>query len=85
VERPAFSPVAIGMFWIFLTILVVLAFFVAASRRRRYESVEEEPWRASLEDDEPLDWDAARKAEDEWLSEESWNSDGDDGEAWRNR
>lgn len=73
------------MFWIFLTVLAVLAFLAVTARRRRYESVEDEPWRASLEDDEPLDWDAAQKAEDEWLAEQSWDADGDDGEPWRSR
>jgi|GEM_PF-2716512 len=75
------------MFWLTLTILTVIAFFAVMKRRRRYESVEDEPWRASLGDEEPLDWDAAREAEDELLRERDWQSDDDDvdagGEAWR--
>lgn len=69
------------MFWLFLTVLTVVAFVAILSRRRRYESVEDEPWRASLEDEEPLDWEAARRAEDEWLAETEWEA-GDD-ESWR--
>jgi hypothetical protein len=78
--------VAFAMFWLILTILTVVAFYAVMQRRRRYESVEEEPWRASLGDEEPLDWEAAQQAEAEWLREREWQSD-DDGdageEAWR--
>jgi hypothetical protein len=71
------------MFWILIAVLAVIGFFVVASRRRQYETVEDEPWRASLEDEEPLDWDAAREAEEEWLKEEEWEAGGDDHESWR--
>jgi hypothetical protein len=70
-----------NIFWLALVALLVIGFFAALSRRRRYETVEDEPWRASLDDDEPLDMDAAREAEEEWL-EQSWDED-DGGEAWR--
>jgi hypothetical protein len=71
------------MFWILIAVLAVIGFFAIASRRRRYESVEDEPWRASLQDDEPLDWDAARQAEEEWLAEEEWETGSEDNEPWR--
>jgi hypothetical protein len=71
------------MFWLLLSVLAVVAFFALVSRRKRYESVEEEPWRASLEEDEPLDWEAAQRAEDEWLAENEWEKGEEDGEAWR--
>jgi uncharacterized membrane protein len=70
-----------NIFWLALVALLVIAFFAALSRRKRYESVEDEPWRASLQDDEPLDMDAAREAEEEWLQEE-WGDDGSN-ESWR--
>jgi hypothetical protein len=58
------------MFWIVMALLLVAAGIGMAGRRRRYESVEEEPWRASLDDDEPLDVDAARRAEEEFLTDD---------------
>jgi hypothetical protein len=70
------------MLWLLLAMLVILGFFAAMTRRRRYESVEEEPWRASLGDDEPLDWEAARQAEEEWLQENTRDGDEED-EPWR--
>jgi hypothetical protein len=73
------------MFWLILTLLTVVAFYAVMQRRRRYESVEDEPWRASLEEDEPLDWDAAVQAEEEWLAESEWEAPEDDVEKgpWR--
>jgi hypothetical protein len=69
--------------WLALTVLLIAAFLLAVSRRKRYESVEDEPWRASLrDDDDELDMDAAREAEEEWLREEEWNGDQAD-EPWR--
>jgi hypothetical protein len=58
------------MFWIVMALLVVAAGIGMAGRSRRYESVQEEPWRASLDDDEPLDVDAARRAEEEFLADD---------------
>lgn len=58
------------MFWMAMALLLVAAGIGLTSRRRRYESVEEEPWRASLEEDEPLDMDEARRAEEEFLAGE---------------
>jgi hypothetical protein len=57
------------MLWIALATVVLLDGIAALRRRRMYESVEEEPWRASLEEDEPLDLDEIRRAEEEWLEE----------------
>jgi hypothetical protein len=71
-----------SIFWLVLTVLLIAAFLIAVSRRKRYESVEEEPWRASLQEDAELDMDAAREAEEEWLREEEWNGDSAD-ETWR--
>ncbi len=68
------------MFWLMLALLVVVGALLALSRRRSYESVEEEPWRASLtEEDEPLDMDEVRRAEEEFLAD-SWE---EDEEPWR--
>lgn len=67
--------------WAVLAILAVLGGLAAWSRRRGYESVEDEPWRASL-DDEPLDMEEARRAEDEFLQGEAWQPDEED-EPWR--
>lgn len=71
------------MFWMLLAILVIAAFILALSRRRRYESTEDEPWRASLRDDEPLDMEAARQAEEEWLADSGWQDEDDNAEQWR--
>jgi hypothetical protein len=71
------------MFWLLVTVLAVVAFFAVASRRRGYESVEDEPWRASLKDDEPLDMEAARQAEEEWLKENRWEDEREEDEPWR--
>lgn len=71
------------MFWLMMAMVVIVAGLLAFRRRRNYESTDAEPWRASLSrDDEPLDMDEARRAEEEWLQEEGW-SDSDDDEAWR--
>ncbi|MBA4159403.1 MAG: hypothetical protein H0X65_18305 [Gemmatimonadetes bacterium] len=72
------------MFWLLLTILLVIAGVIALSRRRNYRAreVEDEPWRASLDEDEPLDLDAAREAEERWLAEE-WEEDDAEDEPWR--
>jgi hypothetical protein len=72
------------MFWIFLAVLVITAGLLVMGRRRRYESVEDEPWRASLaESEEPLDMDEIRRAEDEWLEEAEWEDPSAGGEEWR--
>jgi hypothetical protein len=66
------------MFWMMMALLLLFAGVSLLGRRRRYESVEEEPWRASLDDDEPLDVEEARRAEEEFLEsdfaedEEPW-------------
>ena len=70
------------MFWLLLTVLLIVGAVAALLRRRRYESVDAEPWRASLgEDDEPLDLEEARRAEEEFLADD-WRDDEDD-EGWR--
>jgi hypothetical protein len=55
------------MFWFALTVLALLGGVLAVARRRRYESVAEEPWRASLrdDDDDEFDAEALRRAEEE--------------------
>ncbi len=70
------------MFWILLAVLVVIGAWLAFARRRRYETVEDEPWRASLaDDDEPLDMEEARRAEQEFLADH-WDEEEDE-EPWR--
>lgn len=69
------------MFWLALALLVVLAAFSLARRRRAYEAAADEPWRASLGDDEPLDVEEARRAEEEWLEGADWEVAED--EEWR--
>lgn len=68
------------MLWLVLAILVIVGAAVAFTRHRRYESIEDEPWRASLDEDEPLDLDQARRAEEEFLADE-WQ--GEEDEPWR--
>ena len=70
-------------FWIILAILVIVGGVL--SRRNRPTDVENEPWRASLrdeDDDRPLDMDEIRKAEDEWRASEPWETDSEDSD-WR--
>lgn len=58
------------MFWLMLSLLVIAA-VVLNRRRRAGAATDDEPWRASLEaDDEPLDLDEIREAEEEWFAEE---------------
>ena len=74
------------MFWVLMALLVVAAGVLLRGRGRTV--VEDEPWRASLDegDDEPLDMEEIRRAEDEWLAEESaaesWREDEGE-EDWR--
>lgn len=70
------------LFWLLLAVVVLIAAIIGTARRRRYESVEEEPWRASLEEDEPLDVARARRAEEEFLRDH-WEGDSDEAEPWR--
>ena len=68
-------------FWVILALLVLVAAAMVMRKRRRYESVEDEPWRASLGEDDTLDVDEARRAEDEFLSSSPWEEE--DEEPWR--
>lgn len=67
------------MIWFMLAIVTIGAFVV---RRRAANLFEGEAWRVSLEDDEPLDVEEARQAEEEWLQESGWE-DYEDDESWR--
>lgn len=67
------------MLWALLAILVIVAGIMAKSRKVEPT----EAWRESLEaDDEPLDIEAIREAEEEWNEDSSW-IDEDDDEVWR--
>ncbi len=70
--------------FLLFTLIVLVGGVVAMGRRKRgYDdprALEEEPWRASLEEeDEPLDEDAAREAEDAFWAEEGWDEAEDRG------
>lgn len=73
------------MFWVLMALLVIAAAVLVRRPRRNADA--DEPWRASLreEEDEPLDIDEIRRAEAEWLEGDVWTDDGldDDGEGWR--
>ena len=69
------------MFWLLLALLVLLGAYSMTRRRRLYESTAAEPWRASLKEDEPLDIEEVRRAEEEWLDDSGWQSAED--EEWR--
>lgn len=68
---------------VLLAVLVLLGGAFALSRRRRPRELDQEPWRASLQDDEPLDIDAIRDAEEEFLADDWEEDDGEEGEEWR--
>jgi hypothetical protein len=71
------------MLWIILAILAIAGGFLA--RRRSTNDVDEELWRASLrepDDDEPLDIEEIRNAEEEWLASDAWDADSEDSD-WK--
>jgi hypothetical protein len=73
----------VTMFWTFMALVVLLGGMMMLLRRRQPEQFADEPWRASLrEDDEPLDMDEIRRAEDEWLTDSGWEGP-DEEESWR--
>ncbi|CAN5686496.1 hypothetical protein BH23GEM11_BH23GEM11_03290 [soil metagenome] len=74
------------MLFLLLSLIVVVGGFVALGRRRKgaaWESrLEEEPWALSLRDeelgdDEPVDDDEIRAAEDAFLQEDGWEPEED--------
>jgi hypothetical protein len=73
------------MVGLILASLLAVAVAVVLLRGPRRQPLDDEPWRASLrepEDDEPLDMEEIRRAEEEWGADgESW--DGNDDEPWR--
>jgi hypothetical protein len=72
------------MLWLFLTLIAVVGGLLALRRKRFYAAaeMEAEPWRASLtEEDEPLDLDEIRKAEEEWSESGDWENTIED-EPW---
>ena len=73
------------MVGLILAALLVVAVAIILLRGPRRHTLDDEPWRASLrerDDDEPLDMDEIRRAEEEWGAEgESWD-DGEDDEPW---
>ena len=74
------------MIWALLTLLFLIAAGTALARRRRYDPADAEPWRASLErEDDELDMEEARLAEEAFLASEWDDADGDDDEhePWR--
>ena len=70
------------MLWMLMAIAVIAGGMMMMRRRRAYEASEHEPWRASLNEDEPLDLDEIRRAEEDWLEDEGWE-DRPEEEAWR--
>jgi hypothetical protein len=72
------------MLGLLFAILLVIAVLLVASRRRDVDPAGDEPWRASLreEDDEPLDIEEIRRAEAEWAAEGAYDWEDED-ESWR--
>lgn len=68
------------MFWVTLAILVIVG-GVLLRNRRAVPTSEEEPWRASLDEDEPLDLEEIRRAEAEWSADAEGFDEPDD-ETW---
>jgi hypothetical protein len=75
------------MFGLLFALFLMIAAAALFTRRRREPDHGDEPWRASLreEDDEPLDLEEIRRAEEEWAAESEaeggWEEDDD--EPWR--
>jgi len=73
------------MLWLLMALLVVVGGFSILRRRATFETAESEPWRQSLDEDEPLDFEEIERAEREWLESEDWeeSEEGEEGEDWR--
>ena len=71
-----------ALLWFGFAALVIVG--ALRMRARSVSTDDDEPWRASLyqDDDEPLDIEEIRQAEEEWLEEEAW-SEAEDDEPWR--
>ena len=70
------------MFWILMAFFVVIGAMVVLRRRAQYESPREEAWRTSLEaENEPLDMEEIRQAEEEWLADDAWRDPSED-DSW---
>ena len=64
------------MFWVFVAVLAIVGGGLALRRRSVDGEVAAEPWRASLDEDEPLDLEEIRRAEEEWLDDdEGWEEE----------
>ena len=70
------------MFWLFLTLLVIVGGLLMLRRKARFATSDNEPWRASLGDDEPLDMEEIQRAEKDWLRASDWEDLPED-EGWR--
>jgi hypothetical protein len=71
------------MFWMLIAVLALVGGGLALTRRKSAVEEPTEPWRASLGDDEPLDLDEIRRAEQEWLDEDDGWEEEDDEPAFR--
>lgn len=71
------------MFWLLMTLLVIVGgILVLRQKAATLVASDEEPWRRSLGEDEPLNIEEIRHAEDEWTSGDDWKDLPED-ESWR--
>jgi hypothetical protein len=70
------------MLWLLMTLLVLVAGIIVLRRKATFVAADDEPWRQSLDEDEPLDIDEIRQAEEEWIETTEWEDPPDD-ESWR--
>jgi hypothetical protein len=70
------------MFWLLMTLLVIVGGILILRQKAATLASEDEPWRRSLGEDAPLNIEEIRQAEDEWNSGNDWTDLPED-ESWR--
>ncbi len=70
------------MLWLLMALFVIVGGVMMLRRKAEFVAGEDEPWRQSLGEDEPLDIDEIRRAEEEWSDTAEWEDPPED-ESWR--
>jgi hypothetical protein len=70
------------MLWLLMALFVIVGGVMMLRRKAEFVTGEDEPWRQSLREDEPLDIDEIRRVEEEWSETAEWEDLPED-ESWR--